>query len=69
MEKAIQLGLSGIVRNLQDGKVEILAKGESHATDSLLSWCETGSPLSQVSSVSSKVIDGVDLPWPFEIAY
>lgn len=39
---AEQLRLTGFVRNLDDGSVEIIAQGEEQALDELLSWCQKG---------------------------
>lgn len=41
-EEAIRLGLAGWVRNLADGRVEVLACGEKEALTALLSWLEQG---------------------------
>jgi len=46
--KAIELGLSGWVRNRNDGSVEIIAEGEKEALGSLLSWCKKGPPGARV---------------------
>ncbi|TRO54393.1 acylphosphatase, partial [Candidatus Bathyarchaeota archaeon] len=35
---ANQLGLKGWVRNLRDGKVEIIAEGEPELVDRLILW-------------------------------
>jgi acylphosphatase len=38
------LGLSGWVRNLRDGRVEVLAEGEESQIDQLESWLAHGPP-------------------------
>lgn len=69
-QEARRLGLSGWVRNQSDGSVEINASGESHQLQSLISWCKTGSPMSEVTEVkvSEVVVDEV-LPNPFQVRY
>lgn len=43
--KALELGLSGWVRNLADGSVEWVAEGEAARVEALLHWCQAGGPL------------------------
>ncbi len=46
-----QLGLSGWVRNLDDGRVELKAFGPDHQLHKLVSWLEKGPMLARVSDV------------------
>lgn len=50
-EIAKQLGLSGWVRNLPDGKVEILAEGEKEKLERLIEWAKRGPELARVENV------------------
>ncbi|MFU2210166.1 acylphosphatase [Solidesulfovibrio sp. C21] len=56
-DQAKSLGLTGWVRNLRDGQVEILAQGEAAALDALRQRLPGGSPLSLVESVEADMID------------
>ena len=38
-EKALELGISGIVKNLPNGNVQILATGTDDQLDQLVQWC------------------------------
>lgn len=49
--KASSLGLSGLVRNLGDGSVEIIAQGKSKAVDELVQWARKGPSAARVDSV------------------
>ena len=49
---AMNLGLTGYVRNLDGGGVEILAQGEESALRQLLDWCYRGSLLAKVEGLS-----------------
>ncbi len=49
--RALALGLTGWVRNLSDGRVEVLAEGPEAALRSLADWCREGPPLARVESV------------------
>lgn len=46
--RALELGITGWVRNLPDGTVEGLFEGETGAVGSMVEWCRTGSPAAQV---------------------
>jgi len=45
------LGLTGTVRNLSDGRVEIWAEGETEQLRNLKAWCGKGPVLSVVDQV------------------
>jgi len=49
------LGLSGWVRNLPDGRVEVVAEGPTDKLGTLISWCRQGPPAARV--------DGVDVTY------
>ncbi|MBI3555282.1 MAG: acylphosphatase [Deltaproteobacteria bacterium] len=44
-------GLSGWVRNLPDGAVEILVQGEQAKVDELVEWSNSGPPSARVTKV------------------
>jgi len=50
-QAAVELGLSGWVRNCSDGTVEVLAEGERMIVEQFINWLHVGSPFSQVSKV------------------
>jgi len=50
-QKARELGLTGIVRNLSDGRVEIIAEGPEAELETLNSWCFSGAPQAAVEDV------------------
>jgi len=49
--KAENLGLSGWVRNLKDGRVEVVLVGPKEKIEEMLSWLKQGSPLARVEEV------------------
>lgn len=51
VRQARELGLTGWVRNLSDGRVEILAQGEKKKLEELLSWSRRGPSGSRVSGI------------------
>ncbi len=53
-EAADRLGLSGFVRNLRDGRVEIVAEGEERALRELISFVRQGPPLARVTGVEEQ---------------
>ena len=50
-EQALALGLSGVARNLADGQVEVIARGDRQAIDTLERWLQRGPPAAQVEQV------------------
>jgi len=49
--QAQRLGLCGWVRNLPDGRVELLAEGDEQRVRGLTAWCRTGPPHARVETV------------------
>jgi acylphosphatase len=49
--RAQALGLVGWVRNLPDGRVEALFRGEEDAVRSMVEWCRSGPPHATVESL------------------
>ncbi|UCH23766.1 MAG: acylphosphatase [Deltaproteobacteria bacterium] len=66
---AERYGVSGWVRNKRDGTVEAVFEGDQTRVDSILKWCQQGSP--------AAAVERVDLTWEehtgeypgFEITY
>ena len=56
-DQAQGLGLTGWVRNLADGKVEVLVQGDRHALETFQNRLPQGSPLSRVDGVDANMID------------
>ena len=46
--KALELSLTGWVRNLSNGTVEMHAEGSRDSLDKLIKWCQQGPPLAKV---------------------
>jgi acylphosphatase len=57
-ERALRLGLSGWVRNLDDGRVEVLAAGSADALEALAQWLQGGPPAARVDVVVRQDVDG-----------
>lgn len=50
-EKATQLGLTGWVKNLKDGRVEVYAHGEASILEDFEKWLWQGPQLAKVNNV------------------
>ncbi len=50
--KAASLGLSGWVRNLPHGDVEVKAWGDPAAVQQLMDWCRHGPPYARVTNLT-----------------
>lgn len=65
--KARKLGLTGLVRNLRDGTVEVIAQGEKESLERYVAYLNRGSVLSRVANVAiewrppQKVFDSFEL--------
>lgn len=51
-EQAQRLELDGWVRNLDDGRVEVLFEGEAEAVQELAAWLERGPDLAEVAQIT-----------------
>jgi acylphosphatase len=51
---ALELGLTGWVRNLPDGRVEIVVEGEEDQVKRLIDWCRKGPPSADVKGLEVK---------------
>ena len=69
-DEARRLGLKGWVRNLPDGRVEVLAQGDPAKIESFESWCHHGPAYARVREVRviEEAGDEKKLT-PFEIVY
>lgn len=50
-DQAQALGLRGYARNLDDGRVEVLATGDDAAIDELAAWLRVGPPQARVDTL------------------
>lgn len=50
-EEAVKGGLAGSVKNLPDGRVEVVLEGGSDVVDRLVEWCRTGPRWARVDAV------------------
>lgn len=56
-KKAKALSLTGWVKNLADGRVELFAQGPESQVEKLLIWCEQGPVLARVARVDAESAD------------
>jgi len=57
VRKAQELGITGYARNLQDGRVEVLACGDGPVVEAFIRWLWEGSPASKVAAVDTTEVD------------
>jgi acylphosphatase len=53
-DAAIDLGITGWVRNLHDGSVEVLAESDRAALEQFVLWAKKGPGYAQVSDVKTE---------------
>jgi acylphosphatase len=55
--EAERLNLAGVARNLSDGRVEVIARGDSEALDQLRAWLAHGPSQARVDAVEEAPVD------------
>ncbi len=50
-KEARALGLTGWVRNMQDGRVEAVFEGGKEKIEEMLAWCRKGPPAAKVTGL------------------
>jgi acylphosphatase len=58
--EALRLGIAGVARNLDDGRVEVVAIGPDIALAALERWLQRGPPAARVADVSREPVDDRD---------
>ncbi|MCT7950412.1 acylphosphatase [Ancylothrix sp. C2] len=51
-QQAKQLGITGWVKNLPDGRVEAIFEGNKQAITDMINWCHQGPPAAEVTEVT-----------------
>ena len=54
-DQAVKLGVAGWVKNLPDGRVEMLMEGDKDRVEQMVEWCRRGPPLDRVDHIVQKV--------------
>ncbi len=52
-DEALTLELTGFVKNLPGGSVELVAEGNPEKLDQLIQWCRVGPPNAQVTDIKT----------------
>jgi acylphosphatase len=50
-QKAVELGLKGWVRNLENGNVEAVFEGDEPIVEKMLEWCKEGPVMARVTGM------------------
>jgi acylphosphatase len=50
-EHANKIGIRGFVRNLEDGRVEVVIEGRDDKVQEMVKFCQNGPPHSQIKNV------------------
>jgi acylphosphatase len=67
--RAADLNLTGYVRNLSDGRVEVRAEGERERLEKLVHYLEVGSPAARVDKVIARWSNYRGLFSGFQVKY
>lgn len=60
--KAVEIGVKGWVRNLADGRVEVMAFGDDNQLQLLTQWLRQGPPTAQVDDVVIEELEFQEMP-------
>jgi acylphosphatase len=52
-EKADELNIRGFIRNLEDGRVEVILEGRDERVNEMVEYCKKGSPHSEVKKIET----------------
>ena len=66
-KKAKQLDINGCVRNLADGRVEIIAEADKIRIEELIKWCHKGPVTARVDHVEIVELESDEILTTFEI--
>ena len=69
VSKGRALRLSGYVRNMSDGSVEVLAEGPPEALSSMLAWLNRGPPGARVTAVDHRFVPAKNTYRRFDVAW
>ena len=59
-DKAQKIGLTGWVRNLENGDVEAIFEGDEKGVEQMIIFCYSGSPLSKVDDIQTMYEEYID---------
>jgi acylphosphatase len=68
-QRALELGVTGWVRNLPDGSVEGLFEGDDCAVAALVDWCRSGPAAAQVERLDTREEHYIGESDKFSITY
>ena len=69
VDEARALGLAGYARNLADGSVEVVARGEETVLRKLIQYLHVGPTIARVTGVEIDWSDTTPAPDPFTVRY
>jgi acylphosphatase len=64
---ALELNVTGYAKNLPDGRVEVLACGETGAVNALCDWLWEGPPAAHVNDVMINAVECLETPRTFDV--
>jgi len=67
--KALQIGVTGWVKNLPDGRVEAVFEGDEDRVNAIVEWCRSGPPGAVVEKVEVNLEPPPGRFNSFEIVY
>ncbi len=66
-EQALKLGVDGYARNLEDGRVEVVAAGNGESLEALRNWLHQGPSRARVDAVEWEWVDETPPAGDFQV--
>lgn len=68
-QKALEIGIKGWVKNLDNGKVGAFAVGDEEALRKFFEWCKAGPEMAEVHKIELSEIKEYGKPESFKMIY
>jgi len=68
-QKALEIGIKGWIKNLDNGNVEAFAVGNEKALRKFFEWCKAGPEMAEVRKIELNEIRGYEKPESFKMKY
>lgn len=69
IRQAKSLGVTGWVRNLRDGRVEVLIEGDELQVNEMIDWCRQGPRSARVTAIQTETLPYTGKFYDFDVRF